>query len=173
MSRKSLALLAPLAAAVILVAATNRPATVGAPWISLELPANPMDPTTRGAAFVVHTYYHENAARFPLSGTAEGIVKGKRQSIPLEFAKTDRPGVYAVRQQWQAEGSWVLAINLDMQGGSGLLVELGPNGGVKNADYYDFPSKVISLNSVRVVGGGVDAGEIDRTLKTMTKATDE
>ncbi len=173
MSRKTIVLLSPLLAAVLLIAATNRPVPVGAPWISLELPANPMDPTTRGAAFVVHTYYHENAARFPLSGTAEGVVKGKRQSVQLEFAKTDRPGVYAVRQQWGQEGSWVLAINLDMQGGSGLLVELGPNGGLSDSKYYDYPSNVISLRSVRTVDGPIKSKHIDRILENAVKATDE
>ena len=173
MSRRMLAILTPIAAVLILVAAGDAPAPVGAPWISLEVPANPMDPATRDAAFVVHTYYHENAARFPVSGTAEGIVNGERRTVDLEFTKTGRPGVYAVKQQWQSEGSWILAINLNMQGGSGLMVELGPNGGVVSDEYYEYGSKAVSLSSVRVVGGAIEPDQIDRRLRALATAAEE
>lgn len=172
MLRRRLAVLVPIAVVLILTAAVNRSHTVGAPWISLEVPANPMDPATRGAALVVHTYYHEQAARFPLRGTAHGIVKGKRTTVPLSFEKTDRSGVYAVRQQWKSEGSWILAINLATEGGPGLLVELGPDGGFEKDDYYDFGSAVVSLRSVRMVGGTIEPQRIERMLATLTSATD-
>ena len=34
-------------------------AAAGPPWISIEYPANPLDPETRGALVVVRTYHHE------------------------------------------------------------------------------------------------------------------
>lgn len=174
MSRKSLLLLAPVGLMALLPILGSKPAPVGAPWISMEIPANPLDQTTRGAAFLVHAYYHENPARFPAVGTAEGLVDGKRQSIPLEFTETSRPGVYAVKQQWPSEGHWVLAIGLNAGGeGPSLMVQLGPNGGLADDRYYREPTKVLALTSVRVVRGKVNGDRIDTALRTMAMKSEE
>jgi hypothetical protein len=47
-----------------------------------------------------------------ISGTAYGLVDGKRQTVPLEFGVTSRPGVFAVRRSWPAEGAWVVRVSL-------------------------------------------------------------
>lgn len=168
MSRKHLLFAIPIGCLLLLPLTAGRSAPVGAPWVSLEVPANPMDPETRGAAFVVHAYYHQNPARYPASGTAEGLVDGKRVSIPLEFTATSRPGVYAVRQQWADEGHWVVSVGLNAGGdGPTLLVELGPNGGSEDTRFYGVPAKALALRSVRVVPGKVDAARIDAALKTL------
>jgi hypothetical protein len=44
-----------------------------------------------------------------MTGTAEGIVNGSRQSVPLTLVPLRTPGVYAVRRQWP-EGRWVLSL---------------------------------------------------------------
>jgi hypothetical protein len=46
-----------------------------------------------------------------ITGQAEGIVNGKRQSMSLELTPTEKPGTYAVRKQWPAEGKWVLVFS--------------------------------------------------------------
>lgn len=46
-----------------------------------------------------------------ITGQAEGMVNGKRQSVPLELTATSKPGVYTVRKQWPAEGKWVLVFS--------------------------------------------------------------
>ena len=43
-----------------------------------------------------------------ITGQAEGIVNGRRQSMPLELTPTGKPGTYTVRKQWPAEGKWIL-----------------------------------------------------------------
>lgn len=83
------------------------------PWLSIESPVNPWDPASRGVAFYVRTMLREgvpNASE--LTGTAYGLVDGKRQTVPLEFGTTNRPGVFSVRRSWTAEGAWVLRISL-------------------------------------------------------------
>jgi hypothetical protein len=83
------------------------------PWISIESPVNPYDSAARGALLLVHATFREGASQLSdLSGTAEGFVNGSRRSVPLRFASTDRPNVYALQPQWPAEGRWVLRINL-------------------------------------------------------------
>jgi hypothetical protein len=97
---------------LVLLAALPAAAFAGPPWISIELPANPWEPTTRGAFLVVHAYHHGTPMGAPISGTAEGIVNGQRKSIPLSFEKTSRSGVFALRNQWGNTGRWVLVITV-------------------------------------------------------------
>ena len=50
----------------------------------------------------------EDLANVKISGTAEGLVNGKRESLPLTLTVVDRAeAVYAVGHQWP-EGTWVL-----------------------------------------------------------------
>src|ERR1044072_7846192 len=82
------------------------------PWLSIESPVNPYDASARGAMLLVHATFREGVSQLSdLSGTAEGFVNGARRSVPLRFANTDRPNVYALNPQWPAEGRWVLRIN--------------------------------------------------------------
>ena len=56
----------------------------------------------------------------------------ERRAFSTTFAKTSRQGVYALKKQWPAEGSWVLSIAVIQEGDSkaGALVELGARGDV-------------------------------------------
>jgi len=83
------------------------------PWLSVESPLNPWDPASRGMAFYVRTMLREGVSSVSdMSGTAYGLVDGKRQTIPLEFGVTNRPGVFSVRRSWPAEGAWVLRVSV-------------------------------------------------------------
>jgi hypothetical protein len=117
--------------AVALVAglsALASPAFAGPPWISAEFPANPHETATRGAFLLVHTYHHGTPTQFPLTGTAEGLVNGRRQTVRLDIVPTSRPGVYAVRFTPQGGGAWVLAFNLGGDDGAGMIVAVGKDG---------------------------------------------
>lgn len=119
---------------------TNAPAPAsddarkGPPWISVEYPVNPHDPTTRGAFLVVNAYHHGTPTAFPVRGTAEGIVNGQRRTVSLEFTRTSRPGVYAVKKQWQDTGTWTLVLAVVQGEGDGntaqALVQLAKDGSV-------------------------------------------
>jgi hypothetical protein len=98
--------------ALPLLALTPDAAFAGPPWISIELPANPYDASTRGAYLVVHAFHHGTPVGIPVTGKAEGIVNGQRKSVTLKFQATERPGVYALANQWGDEGEWTLMINV-------------------------------------------------------------
>ena len=170
MSRASLLKLSALAFALCVTVAWSEPAVVGPPWISLEFPANPLDPTTRDAVLVVHTFHHETPLGFPISGTAEGLVDGERRSIDLEFKETSRTGVWALDQQWPAEGEWVLAISTRGNAEASLFIELGPDGGVRAGDYYGMKTSSIAIRTAKVVAGSIDPGEIESALRSMASA---
>jgi hypothetical protein len=104
----------------------------GPPWISIELPVNPYDQSMRGAFLLVHAFHHGTAVGYIVTGTAEGIVHGERQSVKLEFTETSREGVHALKRSWPTEGTWTLVIRAN-QGPDDFataVVDLGPDGEV-------------------------------------------
>lgn len=105
-------LLVQIAALPLLLATVPSVAHAGPPWISIELPANPFDAATRGAYLVVHAFHHGTPMGFPVTGRAEGLVNGQRKTVQLKFQRTERPGVFALANQWGAEGEWTLVITV-------------------------------------------------------------
>ena len=123
-----------LAIALSLAAAT--PAFAGPPWISIELPVNPYNAATRDAFCLVRVYHHSDIAYFPVEGTAEGIINGQRRSVKLTLTETGMPGVYAVRYQPEATGTWMLVFRAGKDGdyqGATVVVTLGRNGQIASA----------------------------------------
>ena len=48
-------------------------------------------------------------ANVRITGTAEGIRNGARQSVPLDLLEVDKAeAIYAIQYQWPEDGSWVL-----------------------------------------------------------------
>jgi hypothetical protein len=61
---------------------------------------------------VVRPRVCDKLAAVQITGTAEGLVNGVRQSLPLDLiAVNPAEGVYAVQQQWPDTGQWVLQLN--------------------------------------------------------------
>lgn len=131
-------MIAPLLSLLALAATVPEPprpdASLGAPWISIELPANPLNARTRDAYLLVHTYYHSTIARMPLNGTATGIVDGRRQVLPLHFEETGLVGVMAVKQTWPTQGTWVLSISGSGDYAPTALVGIGNGGKVRSVE---------------------------------------
>lgn len=107
-------------------------AKAGPPWIAIEYPANPFDRASRDAFLTVRTYHHGQIMAKTVTGTAEGIVDGKRQTMALDIRAGSQPGTYAVLWQKPAAGRWVLVINSGNQGivDATAVVEVSPTGGV-------------------------------------------
>ncbi|HET7585864.1 MAG TPA: hypothetical protein VFK13_13190 [Gemmatimonadaceae bacterium] len=83
------------------------------PWLSVEAPVNPFDATARDAVFLVHAAVREGRTSVgDITASAEGLVNGKRQSMPLRVIDTGRPDTYAVRRQWPSEGTWLVRVTL-------------------------------------------------------------
>lgn len=154
---RKLALLAGLSAVVATAA------IAGPPWIAIEYPSNPHDPATRDALLTVRTYHHGELMSYQLTGTAEGIVNGRRQTMPLDIRRLPQAGVYAVRWQKPAQGNWMLVIT-SSQGGSHAataLVTIDSRGGVASVSV---PFDTIENGRWRVPRR-VAAAEIDAMLK--------
>jgi hypothetical protein len=133
------------------------------PWVSVESPANPYDPTTRDAAFLVHALSFENTpATRGVVGTAEGLVGGVRKTVPLRLDTTSHPGVFAVAKQWPSEGTWLLRITLN---NTSALVTVDRSGNIAGVTV---PTTTASGSSM-LLPRAVTAREIDAMLASAAK----
>lgn len=103
-----------IAAALSSIAITT--ALAGPPWIAIEYPVNPHDPNTRGAFCTVRTYHHGDLMSYEVTGTAEGLVNGKRETVRLDIRRLPQAGMYVVRWQKPAQGKWALVISTSRDG---------------------------------------------------------
>jgi hypothetical protein len=89
------------------------------------------------AAFVFRTESCADPAKAQISATAEGIVKGARQSVALKVMAASKPGVYAVNQSWPAEGEWVVSLRGTCGSESaGAIVPMGPKGFIRESSKF-------------------------------------
>lgn len=128
--KRTLLRAATLASALTLIAFSS--ALAGPPWIAIEYPANPFDRATRDGFLTVRTYHHGNLMSRTVTGTAEGVVNGKRQTMRLDIRPGSQAGMYVVRWQRPAAGKWVLVINAGQEGvvDASAVVEISPTGGI-------------------------------------------
>lgn len=118
--------------ATVLMFIVSGVALSGPPWIAIEYPVNPHDPNTRGAFMTIRTYHHGDPMAYEISGTAEGLVNGRRQSSKLDIRRLPQAGMYVVRWQKPAEGSWALVVSTTREGThvASVLVDVDSRGRV-------------------------------------------
>lgn len=163
MRRSSLA----LAAIAALSTAITTPAFAGGPWISIETPVNPMNAAFRNAYCIVRVYHHGNAAYYPVTATAEGIVNGQRKSVALKLTETENPGVYAVNWTPEKEGTWMLVMSAGEKKeyhNVTVVVGVGKDGQIASAKV---PMKQDGNSRYPL---NVQANDIDRMLREQLAA---
>jgi hypothetical protein len=150
-----------IAAALSAIAITT--AVAGPPWIAIEYPVNPHDPNTRGAFCTVRTYHHGDLMSYDVTGTAEGLVNGKRESVRLDIRRLPQAGMYAVRWQKPAQGKWALVISTARDGHfmATALIDVDSRGRVA---MVSVPSDAIE-NGRWQVPRKVAASELDAVLQ--------
>lgn len=166
---RTLITIASLSSALLLAIAS--PALAGGFQLSVETPAGAANPEMKDVVLIARTYGCHQPADARLTATAEGLVNGKRKSLPVEL-RSIGSGVYAIKQQWPSEGVWVLALTGAYNGmTSSVLVELGPNGNVQPGTRLDEGS----LKGVHAKGArrGWIAADIDSALHTPAGTTSQ
>ncbi|HST07665.1 MAG TPA: hypothetical protein VLJ83_05800 [Gemmatimonadaceae bacterium] len=143
-------------------------ALAGPPWIAIEYPANPFDQKSRDAFLTVRTYHHGEMIAKTVTGTAEGVVNGKRQSMRLDIRPGSQTGMYVVRWQKPAAGRWVLVINSGYQGvtDATAVVEISPTGTVASVSV---PTRAIANGWISP--RAVSSAEIDALLEGRALAS--
>jgi hypothetical protein len=121
-------------AAFALVTAWAHPGTFA---FTIGNPVASQDFHFKTAAFVFRTESCADPAKAQISATAEGIVKGARQSVVLKVMAASKPGVYAVNQSWPAEGDWVVSLRGTCGSASaGAIVPMGPKGFIRESSEF-------------------------------------
>lgn len=117
-------------------------------------------PQTKGALFVVRVEGCAEPAKARMTAAAEGLVSGKRQSIPLTLSRLPTPGVYAVARRWSDGGAWVVNLTGECrQLTAGAVVPIGPTGFLRDVSKF-FPRPATqaevdaSLQALAASGGG-------------------
>jgi hypothetical protein len=119
-------------AAMALAIAEGFTFNIGGPVASQEF-------QMKAAAFVFRTQGCAEPAKAQIGGTAEGLVKGARRSVILRVAAGAKPGVYAVFQNWPAEGDWVVNLKGTCANASaGAVIPIGPKGFIRESSKF-FP----------------------------------
>jgi len=104
--------------------------TIGSPVASQDF-------QMKSAAFVFRTEGCAEAAKAEIAATAEGLVKGARKSVVLKVANGARPGIYAVFQNWPAEGDWVVNLKGTCASAhAGAIIPIGPKGFLRESSKF-------------------------------------
>jgi hypothetical protein len=121
--------------------------------------ANP-EAQAKNALLVVRGYACAAPEKTTVSAVAEGIVDGKRKSIPLKLIPLSGESTYALTRQWPAEGKWVIT-----------FVEANPR-------FQSQPSAIVKLDGNSVNWAGItrlprppSAQEVDVALNTTALAS--
>lgn len=129
-------------------------------YVSAESPDSETASKVPGAVLVVRPFGCHNPSDAVIRATAEGIAQGKRQTISLELVHVST-GVYAIKQQWPAQGSWVISINGKYSGATRSLLVV-PGGAYKSGVKGDKATAKLKLDR------DITSEEIDSTLKSMS-----
>ena len=78
---------------VCLFMAAAVPLLAGTPSITIEIPAKAFDFVSREALLLVHARWCDPGFPNSISGFADGIFNGKRQTLPLRIVPTSQEGV--------------------------------------------------------------------------------
>jgi len=71
--------------------------------------ANP-EAQAKNAVVVARITACHSPEKTVVKATAEGLVGGKRETIPLNVMSLSTPGTYAVSRQWPREGVWTIRL---------------------------------------------------------------
>lgn len=147
-----------LALAALLTAAVSTIASAGPPWITVEV--RPF-----GANLVVvHTFHHGTPNPFQLRGSAEGLVNGRRESVPLRFELLpEASNAYGVAKTWGDSGVWVLSIETaetdHFAAATAVMIDRNGNATVTFPRQYDGQTRAASGTEVTAMLGALAAGK--------------
>jgi hypothetical protein len=84
----------------------------GAFVLQIGKPSSNPEAQAKNAALVVRGYACVEQEKTTVTGTAEGIVNGQRETVRLKLIPLSAESSYAVTQQWPNNGKWVVTFVL-------------------------------------------------------------
>jgi hypothetical protein len=134
------------------------PVFAGALTLQADDPRTNPEAMTKNAIVTAHITACHSPEKTAVTATAEGIVNGKRQTIPLKVIRLSEPGAFAVAQEWPREGTWTVKMI------------------ATNPDYKDYATSIVvpvgrnaaSPASAKVFYHAATADEVGSVLKQAT-----
>jgi hypothetical protein len=103
-------LTAPIASLVIAAGLSTSPLFAGALVLTIENPQTNPEAAAKNAVVVARVTECKSPEKTLVTATAEGIVNGKRQTVPLQLIHLSTPGVYAVSPGFANDGAWAVKL---------------------------------------------------------------
>ncbi|HWW88652.1 MAG TPA: hypothetical protein VNZ26_33890 [Vicinamibacterales bacterium] len=104
---------------------------------TIASPVAAQDFQVKSAAFVFRAERCAQPTQLEVSGTAEGLVDGRRQSVAVKVMTSSKPGVYAVPPSWPAHGNWVVSLKGTCAGErAGAIVPIGDQGFIRESTKF-------------------------------------
>jgi hypothetical protein len=104
-----------LAASLVVAAAPSALAGGGAPYVQVWGPHS-------DGLYAVHTYLCENPASLRVTAWAEGLVDGKRQTVPIKLRRMKEKGVYKFARNWPRQGTWAIRMRVEKGGHTPITI---------------------------------------------------
>jgi len=131
------------------------PVFAGALTLQVDEAGANREATTKHAIVVAHITACHSPEKTMVTATAEGIVKGKHQTIPLKVIHLSEPGAFAVAREWPREGSWTVKMV------------------ATNPDYKDYATSIVvpidgevaNRAAAKVFYHAASADEVDSVLR--------
>ena len=134
------------------------PVFAGALTLQADDPATNPEARAKNAIVAAHITACHSPGKTVVTATAEGIVNGKRQTVPLKVMRLSEPGAFAVVQTWSREGTWavkMIATNPDYKNyATSIVVPMARN--------------AVSRMSAKVFYHSASADEVGLILKQAT-----
>lgn len=97
-----------LLAALLAAGFVAAPVFAGALILQVDDPAANPEATAQNAIVAAHITACHSPQKTTVTATAEGIVDGRRQTVPLKVIRLSEPGAFAVARKWPREGTWAV-----------------------------------------------------------------
>ncbi len=141
------------AIAITLVTATSLLA--GAFVLQIGKPSANPEAQAKHAVLVVRGVACAAPEETTVTATAEGIVNGKRETIPLKLIPLSEQSTYALTRQWPAEGKWVIT-----------LVEANPKFKMPTSAVVNVDRDSVDFGGIMRFNGVPSRENIDAALNT-------
>jgi hypothetical protein len=136
--------------------AIGNPSAASVPW-SEDPPGAPYQARkVKDAAFAVRAENCADPAKARITGTAEGLVNGARQSVALKLIAGSAAGAYLVSREWPPQGVWIVNLSGVCAGAkAGALVPIGPTGYMRESSkFFARPATEAEIEaSLKSLGG--------------------
>jgi len=93
---------------LLIAAILAAPLFAGALTLQVDDPRSNPEAMAKNAVVVTHITACHSPEKTTVTATAEGLVNGQRQTIPLKVVSLSQPGAFAVSRQWPQQGTWTV-----------------------------------------------------------------